>query len=103
MENALENKYFPYTMPSSDMLGLGAALDNILAEGIENVFKRHKENFDYARKIEELGLELFRKWFLSDSLSIFSSKNLSSEEFRNLILKEHNIFIVRLLFTSCRK
>lgn len=94
-ENALENRYFPYTMPSSDMLGLGAALDNILAEGIENVFKRHKENFDYARKkIEELGLELFlESGFSPTALAFLAPKNLSSEEFRNLILKEHNIFL----------
>ncbi|EQB88366.1 hypothetical protein M918_24520 [Clostridium sp. BL8] len=37
-------KWFPYTMPISDIMGLRAAVDNIIDEGIETVLERHKKN-----------------------------------------------------------
>lgn len=46
------------------------------------------------KKIEELGLELFlESGFSPTALAFLAPKNLSSEEFRNLILKEHNILL----------
>ena len=38
-----DKKWFPYTMPISDIYGLRVAIDNILEEGIENVYNRHKQ------------------------------------------------------------
>ncbi|MFR3071491.1 MAG: hypothetical protein ACLTK8_01095 [Paeniclostridium sp.] len=34
-ENYYRDKWFPYTMPISDIMGLDVALDNILEEGLE--------------------------------------------------------------------
>ena len=38
----VEKKWFPYTMPVSDILGLRQAVDNILEEGIEEFQERHR-------------------------------------------------------------
>ncbi|MEF9992499.1 MAG: alanine--glyoxylate aminotransferase family protein [Romboutsia sp.] len=59
-ENYYENKWFPYTMPISDIMGLDKAFDNILEEGTYEVVKRH-EKIAYATReaIKEYGLELF--------------------------------------------
>lgn len=59
-ENYYEEKWFPYTMPISDILGLDIAIDNILEEGIENVIERHEKIAKATRKsLQEFGLELF--------------------------------------------
>lgn len=58
-ENYYENKWFPYTMPISDIKGLATAIDNILDEGIENVISRHSNIGNAVRKtIIDTGLEL---------------------------------------------
>lgn len=38
----VENQWFPYTMPVSDIMGLRQAVDNILDEGIEEFQERHR-------------------------------------------------------------
>lgn len=38
-----ENKWFPHTMPISDIYGLRVAIDNILEEGIDNIHERHRK------------------------------------------------------------
>lgn len=59
-ENYYEEKWFPYTMPISDILGLEVAIDNILDEGIDNVISRHEKIASATRKaIKDFGLELF--------------------------------------------
>ena len=58
-ENYYENKWFPYTMPISDIKGLATAIDNILDEGIDNVISRHNIIGNAVRKaIIDAGLEL---------------------------------------------
>ena len=50
----------PATPPVSDMFGLRAGLDLILAEGLANVFARHHRVAEYTRQgVTALGLELF--------------------------------------------
>ena len=50
----------PATPPVSDMFGLRAGLDLILAEGLANVFIRHHRVAEHTRQgITALGLELF--------------------------------------------
>lgn len=59
-ENYYEQKYFPYTMPISDIISLDRALENILEEGIENTIKRHKRIAKAIREaLKEYGGELF--------------------------------------------
>ena len=59
-ENYYEQKYFPYTMPISDIISLDRALENILEEGIENTIKRHERIAKATRDaLREYGGELF--------------------------------------------
>lgn len=59
-ENYYEQKYFPYTMPISDIISLDRALENILEEGTENTIKRHEKVAKATRKaLKEYGGELF--------------------------------------------
>jgi pyridoxamine---pyruvate transaminase len=61
----LGSKKFPFTPFTSEVYGLSAALDEILEEGLENVFARHKEVASFLRKRTlEMGLEL---WPLEES------------------------------------
>lgn len=59
-ENYYEQKYFPYTMPISDIISLDRALENILEEGTENTIKRHERIAKATREaLKEYGGELF--------------------------------------------
>lgn len=59
-ENYYKQKYFPYTMPISDIISLDRALENILEEGIENTIKRHERIAKATREaLKEYGGELF--------------------------------------------
>lgn len=46
-ENYYENKWFPYTMPISDIYGLRQALENVKAEPA--IYERHRQVADYVR------------------------------------------------------
>lgn len=70
-ENYYKDKWFPYTMPISDIMGLDVALDNILEEGLENVHKRHAKIADATRKaVEEYGLKLFLENGYSNTVTV---------------------------------
>lgn len=59
-EDYYEQKYFPYTMPISDIISLDRALENVLEEGIENTIKRHERIAKATREaLKEYGGELF--------------------------------------------
>ncbi|RDY29658.1 alanine--glyoxylate aminotransferase family protein [Romboutsia weinsteinii] len=59
-ENYYQDKWFPYTMPISDIMGLNRAIDNIIEEGIENAINRHKRIATATRNaFVDYGLELF--------------------------------------------
>lgn len=59
-EDYYEQKYFPYTMPISDIISLDRALENILEEGIVNTIKRHERIAKATREaLKEYGGELF--------------------------------------------
>ena len=45
-----KNKWFPYTMPINEIIGLDRAIDNILEEKIENVLVRHQKIASATRK-----------------------------------------------------
>ncbi len=59
-ENYYKDKWFPYTMPISDIHGLRVAIDNILEEGLEDMQNRHEQVARYTReRLIEEGLELY--------------------------------------------
>ena len=59
-KNYYKDKWFPYTMPISDIKGLRVAIDNILEEGLENMQERHAQVAQYTRdRLLTAGLELY--------------------------------------------
>ena len=58
-KNTLERGQTPFTPNVAAMYGLSRALDNLIAEGLENVFERHANIAQFTRDgIRDLGLEL---------------------------------------------
>jgi len=90
-----EKKWFPYTMPISDIYGLRAAVENILEEGINNVLERHKK-IGYATReaIKEYGLSLYIKEGYSNTVTVVNApQNISIDDITKMLLEKHNILI----------
>lgn len=98
-EGYYEKKYFPYTMPISDIIGLDRALDNILDEGIESVLDRHEKIASAVRKsVEEYGLELFLEKDYSNTVTALKiPESIGALNLRNQILNDYNTLIATSL------
>ena len=69
-EGYYEAKWFPYTMPISDIYGLRAAFDNIKAD--TEMLKRHEVIANACRKaITEAGLKLHLESGFSNTVTVF--------------------------------
>lgn len=90
-----EKKWFPYTMPISDIMGLRVAVDNILEEGVENILNRHATIAEATRNaVNESGLELFVKDGFSNTVTVIKvPDNINDEKLRDLMIKDFNVFI----------
>lgn len=83
-KNYYEEKWFPYTMPISDIYGLRQALENIDED--KAIYERHSKLAEYVRKsVKELGLELYGKNGYSDTVTAFKVPEGFTAEY---ILKE---------------
>ena len=69
-KNYYEEKWFPYTMPISDIYGLGVAIDNILEE--KDIVGRHHRIAVAVRKaLVQGGLTLYGKDGYSNNVTVF--------------------------------
>lgn len=67
----VKKKWFPYTMPVSDILGLRQAVDNIFEEGIEAFQERHRIIGDAVREaILASGLRLHLESGFSSTVTV---------------------------------
>lgn len=98
-EGYYEKKYFPYTMPISDIMGLDKALDNILEEGIENVLDRHEKiAYSVRKSIEEYGLELFLEEGYSNTVTAIKiPESIGALELTDYMLKNYNTLVATSL------
>ncbi|HBE9249172.1 alanine--glyoxylate aminotransferase family protein [Clostridioides difficile] len=98
-EGYYEKKYFPYTMPISDIMGLDKALDNILEEGIENVLNRHeKMAYSVRKSIEEYGLELFLEEGYSNTVTAIKiPESIGALKLTDYMLKNYNTLVATSL------
>ena len=98
-EGYYEKKYFPYTMPISDIMGLDKALDNILEEGIENVLNRHEKiAYSVRKSIEEYGLELFLEEGYSNTVTAIKvPESIGALELTDYKLKNYNTLVATSL------
>lgn len=88
-----EEKWFPYTMPASDIYGLRQALENIKAE--PDLYSRHDRIAAKTREtLLAMGLTLYPKAGYSNTVTVFEVPSTHTAE---QILKEmrtaHNILL----------
>lgn len=98
-ENYYKDKWFPYTMPISDIMGLGKAADNILEEGIQEVLARHEKIASATRKaVKEYGLELFLTQGFSNTVTaVMIPENIGAIKLKNHMLSKYNTLIITSL------
>ena len=94
-----EDKWFPYTMPISDIMGLDRAVQNILDEGKENVLKRHEKIANATRKaVVEYGLELYLENGYSNTVTAVKiPKEIGALKVKEYILEKYNAVIATTL------
>ncbi len=93
-KNYYQDKWFPYTMPISDIQGLRVAIDNILEEGLENVHARHAQVASYTReRLQEAGLELYLEDGFSNTVTVLNIPDHvdGSQPILDYMLKEYGI------------
>ncbi len=86
-------KWFPYTMPISDLMGLNRAIDNLIEDG--NYVKRHREIGEAVYKtLENAGLELYIKQGRAHTVTaFFTPAGIDSAVLRNLMTDKYNVMI----------
>ena len=87
--------YWPYTPSTNLLYGLSAALDQLLAEGLPNVFARHRRHGDATRAaVRAWGLEILCRnpAEYSDSLTaVLMPDGHDADALRALILQKFNM------------
>ncbi|MCX0398329.1 alanine--glyoxylate aminotransferase family protein [Clostridium perfringens] len=94
-KNYYKDKWFPYTMPTSDIISLRVAIDNILEEGKEKVIERHRKIGEATRKaVKEYGLDLFLKNGYSNTVTAVEiPEEIGALNLRNHLNKEYNVLM----------
>jgi len=88
-----EDKWFPYTPPISDIVGLSQAVDNILED--KEIIERHESIGRATRKaVIEAGLNLYIKEGYSNTVTVIEMPmGINGEELLKHMLDEFNVFI----------
>lgn len=91
--NYYAEKWFPYTMPISDIYGLRAALDNFVAD--TNCYERHREVAEYTRKrLTDNGFKLYGKNGYSNTVTAFYvPAGFSANDILHKLRNDYNIMI----------
>lgn len=94
-KNYYKDKWFPYTMPTSDIISLRVAIDNILEEGKEKVIERHRKIGEATRKaVKEYGLDLFLKNGYSNTVTAVEiPEEIGALNLRNHLNKEYDVLM----------
>lgn len=92
-EGYYEAKWFPYTMPISDIYGLRAAFDNIKAD--TEMLKRHEIIANACRKaITEAGLKLHLESGFSNTVTVFDvPKETTAGDILKVMREDYNIML----------
>lgn len=88
-----EKKWFPYTMPASDIYGLREALENI--KGDPDILNRHARIAARTREaLKEMGLTLYPDRGYSNTVTVFQvPEGHSDEEILTQMRENHNILL----------
>ncbi|MEG2441813.1 MAG: alanine--glyoxylate aminotransferase family protein [Acetivibrio sp.] len=92
-ENYYKDKWFPYSMPISDIYGLRTALENVAAD--PDILDRHARCAKRTRDfITGLGLSLYNRSGYSNTVTVFKvPKGLKSCDILNRMQEVHGIMI----------
>lgn len=88
-----KNKWFPYTMPISDIYGLRAAFDNIAAD--KDMIARHKRLAEKTRKaVIDMGLSLYLESGYSNTVTVVNvPEGMYCNDILERMKSEHNIML----------
>lgn len=88
-----EEKWFPYTMPISDIYGLRAAMDNIAAD--PDILTRHQQIAEASRKaVTSAGLKLYLKSGFSSTVTVFEvPEGTTADAILETVKKDYNIML----------
>ncbi|MCR1973041.1 alanine--glyoxylate aminotransferase family protein [Clostridium sporogenes] len=88
-----KNKWFPYTPPISDIVGLRAAVDNILED--KDIVSRHNNIAKACREaIVESGLKLYLKQGYSNTVTVIElPKEIEDKVLRTYMQDKYNVII----------
>lgn len=91
--NYYEEKWFPYTMPISDINGLRAAIENI--ENDNDILERHRKIAKATRQaIINSGLKLYANSGYSNTVSVFEvPEGITAEAILETMKSDFNIMI----------
>lgn len=92
-ENYYEEKWFPYTMPISDIYGLRTAIENIAAD--EDMLKRHARIGRACRQaLTEAGLKLHLESGFSNTVTVFDvPEEVLAREILQTMRDDHGIML----------
>lgn len=88
-----QKKCFPYTPPISDVYGLRAAIDNVIAD--KDILKRHAKIASATRRaIEKSGLELYLNEGYSNTVTVIKvPKGLTDQQILKTMRDNYNVMI----------
>lgn len=91
--NYYENKWFPYTMPISDINGLRVALDNARAD--VGILERHAKIAEAARQaVQRAGLKLYLREGYSNTVTVIEvPQGVTDEQILSTMRDKYNIMI----------
>lgn len=92
-ENYYKNKWFPYTQPISDIVGLRTAIDNLLMD--KEILERHLRIAEATRNaFMESGLELYIKQGYSNTVTVVKiPEGINDSQLRDYMLKKYNVLV----------
>lgn len=92
-EGYYEAKWFPYTMPISDIYGLRAAFDNIQED--KDMLTRHKKIGEACRKaVTTAGLKLHLEDGFSNTVTVFDvPEGITDKQILDGMKQKHNIML----------
>ncbi|WP_312095286.1 pyridoxal-phosphate-dependent aminotransferase family protein [Aminipila sp.] len=92
-KNYYKEKWFPYTMPISDIYGLRAAVDNVIAD--KTILERHRKIASAARAaIIAGGLELYLEKGFSNTVTVIKvPEGFTDKQILETMKKTYNVMI----------
>ena len=92
-ETYYEDKWFPYTMPISDIYGLRQALENVKND--PDIYQRHKENAEYVRNaLIHAGYEIYgRNGYSNTVTALVVPEGKTAKEIIDEVAEEAGIML----------